>query len=122
MATEAVEKKPCSRCGERPRRGKHAWCGPCQNDARKTKRATNDTTNAVTNDQRAETPLSIARAEVEALRLEVANLKRELARRPGDPVRPVTFQGAPIVWDETPGKVCIHGSRNCGTLYCKSQG
>lgn len=117
------DEKPCSRCGDRPRRGKHAWCGPCQNEARKTKRVTNDATNAVTNDQRGETPLAVARAEVEALRAEVAMLKRQLAQANARPVavgsrEPVDAIGVSLAAGV--GKVCMHGARNCQALVCRA--
>lgn len=62
----------------------------------------------------AQATITALRKRIEVLEADNADLKKQLAGR--------SVGGGRIVGPPAgPGEVCIHGSRNCGAIYCKSE-
>ncbi len=60
-----MAKKPCTKCGERPAAGKHAWCRQCQTETKRLSRQNKPTSR-----------VAILEARVDSLESRVGSLEK----------------------------------------------
>lgn len=113
----------CTKCGIRDRVPGQRLCRECRkeyDEGRKRKRANG--ANAADGKRAGDT--TAAAKEIEALRIEVARLKRDLAEANAKLANTVVFTRDEVAVSvsgpkRAGGAACIHGSRNCQALACR---